>query len=140
MLVLFMIAGLILAGCQVDTHPLDVAHFSTNRAPTKEAAEYDGTFILYRDDDAAVIGPILTTVHLKASEIVGFEIDGNQVPFAVAGPLRLQLSAGRYRWEMMPDAGQTDWPKTNVAIIEVAVATVVVAIAVVSAIIASKHL
>jgi hypothetical protein len=133
-----MICALLLSGCRVDTEPQDVEHFSTNRAAEEDPAAYDGTYILY-GDETAIVGPVLMKVHLKAGETVGFEMGQNHVPYAVAGPNRLKLSPGHYRWEMNPDPGQVDWDKTNVVIIEVVVATVVVAAAVVTAIVVSKH-
>jgi hypothetical protein len=133
-----MIAGILLAGCQVETQPQDVSHFSTNRAATEDIAAYDGTYSLYRDDTDQTAGPLLMSRHLKKGETVGFEIDSSKVPFAVAGHDRLQLDTGRYRWAMEPDAGQTDWDKTNIFVVEVVVGAAVVALIVVTAIVAAK--
>jgi len=134
-----MIAALILAGCQIDTTPQDVAHFSSNRTATKDNAACDGTFLLYHDDvDNAVTAP-LVTVHLKKGDVFGFEFDGHQVPFAMAGTQRVQLTAGRYRWEMRPDAGQVDWDKTGTVVLEVVVITALVAATVVVSIVLAKH-
>jgi hypothetical protein len=94
-------------------------------------------YILY-GDESATVGPVLMRVRLKAHEIVGFEFDPGHVPVAVAGHERLKLQPGHYRWEMNPDAGQKDWDKTGVVLIEVAVATVVVAVAVVTTIIVTR--
>ncbi len=133
-----MTTGLILGGCQVETRPLDVAHFSTNRAATKDVTDYSGTYVLYGDDNAAAVGPVLSSVHLTAGQTLGFEVGRDNVPYAVAGTQRIQLSSGRYRWEMTPDKGQVDWNRTNVMIVEVVVATVVVVVAVVSTLVATK--
>jgi hypothetical protein len=139
-LILIMIAALVLAGCQVETRPIDVANFSTNRAPTQLTAAYDGTYVLYNDDSDTTVGPILMTTRLKQGETLGFEIDSDHLPYATAGKDRLQLQPGRYRWQMTPDKGQTDWGKTNTVVIEVVVATAVVALIAVSAIVATKGL
>ena len=136
--IVVMIAGLLLTGCQVDMRPQDVSHFSTNRAATKDLALYKGTYSLYRDDNDQTVGPLLMSRHLDKGETVGFDIDTNGVPFAIAGHDRLQLEAGRYRWAMAPDAGEIDWDKTNTLIIEVLVGTAVGALIVVTAIVAAK--
>jgi len=138
-LIFFMISGLILGGCQVQTTPQDVGHFFTSRTATKDVAPYNGTFRLFGDDVAGV-GPLLMTVQLKSGETVGFEVDDKNVPYAIAGQQRLKLAEGRYRWEMTPDAGQVDWDKTNVLVIEVVVAVVVVVLAVGGSILISRSL
>jgi hypothetical protein len=138
LIISILIAGLFLAGCQVDLQPQDVSHFSTNRAATKEIAAYNGNYSLYRDDTDQVAGPLLMSRHLNKGETVGFDIDANHVPFAVAGKDRLQLDTGRYRWAMKPDPGQTDWDKSNTLIIEVVVGTAVAVLIVVAAIVAAK--
>jgi hypothetical protein len=140
MLILFMASGLILGGCQIDTAPMDVEHFSTNRAATKDKAEYNGTYTLYGDDDAAVIGPKLMTADLKIGDEVGFEVGSDQQPYAIAGQQRLKLTSGRYRWEMTPAKGQTDWNRTNGLVVEIVVATAVIVIAVVSTLAATGAL
>jgi len=140
LLILFMVSGLVLGGCQLDTAPIDVAHFSTNRAPAIDKVEYSGTFTLYGDEDAAVVGPVLMTVKLKPGDVIGFEVGPDQSPYAVAGQHRLKLGSGRYRWEMVPDPGQVDWNKTNVLIVEIVVATAVVIIGVVSTLAATGAL
>ncbi len=137
MLIALMISALILSGCRVSTEPQDVEHFATNRAASEDPAPYNGMFILY-GDESATVGPVLMKARLKAGQMVGFEIDRGHVPFAVAGRDRMQLPPGHYRWEMTPDAGQTDWDKTNIVLIEVAVATAVVAVAVVTTIFVTK--
>jgi hypothetical protein len=134
--ILVMISALILAGCQADTTPLDVANFSTNRAATQDNAAYSGMFSLYGDDSDKVTGPLLMSVHLNKGDVFGFEIDADHAPNAVAGKLKLQLQAGRYRWQMTADQGQVDWQKTNSIVLEVVIATAVVALAVVSTIVA----
>jgi hypothetical protein len=119
-----MIASLLLAGCQIDTTPQDVAKFSSNRAAVKDTADYHGTFVLYRDDVDNTAQPVITSKHLDKGDIYGFELDEHQVPFAVAGKDRIQLTSGRYRWEMRPDPGQVDWQKTNAIIVNVVIFTV----------------
>jgi hypothetical protein len=134
--ILVMISALILAGCQVDTTPLDVANFSTNRAATQDNAAYNGMFSLFGDDSDKVMGPLLMSVHLNKGEVFGFEISADHVPYAIAGKHKLQLQSGRYRWQMAADAGQVDWQSTNTIVLEVVIATAVVALAVVSTIVA----
>lgn len=126
-----MIGGLILAGCQVDLRPQDAGNFSTNRAATKGTAEYAGTYVLYDDNNPGRAEAVLMTVHLKTGDVVGFEVDNNQVPYAIAGQQRMQLAVGRYRWEMTPDAGQVDWNKTTVIVVEVTLGVAVVVLAVI---------
>jgi hypothetical protein len=138
MMVGLMIFGLVLTGCQVNTRPQDVYHFSTNRAATSGAAEYAGSYTLYADDDPEKVGKVLMSVHLKLGEVVGFEIDQTQTPTAVAGSNHLALTSGRYRWEMKPDAGQVDWGQTKIIAAQVAVGAVVVTIAIIGTLIAVK--
>jgi len=134
-----MIAALLLAGCQIDTAPQDVAHFSSNRAAVKDTADYNGNFVLYRDDQDNTVGPILTAIHLQKGEVYGFEFDDHQVPHAIAGSKRIELTAGRYRWEMTPDAGQVDWQKTNALVLDVVLITVLVAVSVVAIVVSAKQ-
>jgi hypothetical protein len=129
--VFIMIASLLLAGCQISTAPQDVGHFSSNRTAVKDNADYNGTFFLYHDDDDSTTGPALATAHLKKGDIYGFEFDAQQVPYAIAGNQRTQLTPGRYRWEMTPDAGQIDWDKTNAVVVTVVLITVAIAATVV---------
>jgi hypothetical protein len=140
MLILFMASGLILGGCEVPVTPMDVGYFSTNRAPTRDKAQYAGTYRLFGDDDASVVGPVLMTVELKPGDVIGFEVGADQSPYAIAGSHRLKLAPGRYRWEMTPASGQTDWNKTNVLVVEIVVATAVVIIAVFSTLAATGTL
>ncbi len=135
-----MISALLVAGCQVDTQPMDVANFSTNRAATQVTAAYNGMYVLFNDDSDKVVGPVLMTQRLAVGETLGFDVDENHQPYAFAGRNRISLQPGRYRWQMTADAGQTDWAKTNVVVIEVAVATAVVVLIVVSAVVATKGL
>jgi hypothetical protein len=138
-LITVMITGLLLAGCRVDTQPLDVANFTTTRAPTQEKAAFDGTFALFNDDKDNSVGPILMTRHLKKGEAFGFETDDNHVPYAFAASDRIQLPSGRYRWQMTPDAGQTDWGKNNVLAVEVTLGAVAVVLIAIPIIIAVRH-
>jgi hypothetical protein len=138
--VFLLIAGLILTGCNVDTQPMDVANFSTNRAATQLPAAYNGTYILFGDDSDKVTGPVLLTERLKQGDHFGFDVNADHAPYAFAGKDQLLLKPGRYRWQMTPDAGQTDWNKTNTVTIEVIVGSAVVALLVVSTIIAVKGL
>ncbi len=138
MMVGLMICGLVLTGCQVNTRPQDVSHFSTNRAAPSEMTLYAGTYTLYTDDDPEKVGSVLMSVHLKVGETIGFEIDQTQTPVAVAGSHRLALTTGRYRWEMKPDAGQVDWNQTNIIAAQVAVGAVVVTIAIIGTLFAVK--
>ena len=131
-----MIVSLLLAGCHVDTQPVDVANFTTTRAPTQDHALYDGTFALFNDDKDNTIGPILLSAHLKKGEAFGFETDQTHVPFAFAGSSRIQLPSGRYRWQMTPDRGQTDWGTSNVLAVEVAVGAVAVVLIAIPVVIA----
>ena len=136
---LTLIAALILAGCQLDTTPEDVAHFSSNRTATKDNAACNATFVLYHDDVDNVATEPLATVHLKKDEVFGFEFDEHQTPLAIAGTQHVQLTAGRYRWEMRPDRGQVDWDKTGIVVLEVAVITALVVGTVVISIVIAKH-
>jgi hypothetical protein len=138
--VLTMVAGLLLAGCQLDTTPQDVANYASNREAVKDTADYNGTFVLYRDDQPDKELPAITSTHLGKGAIYGFEVDAQQTPYAVAGQQRVQLTPGRYRWEMRPDAGQIDWNKTNAVVVTVVVFTVAVAGLVVIALVIQKHL
>jgi hypothetical protein len=134
------IAGLMLAGCAVDTTPIDVANFSTNRAATQAKAAYAGRYVLLDDNSDKVVGPILMTERLNQGDAFGFEIDANHVPYAFAVNDRLALKPGRYRWQMAPDAGQTDWNKTNTMTVEVIVGAAVVALLAVSTVAAVRGL
>jgi hypothetical protein len=138
-LIVVMITGLLLAGCHVDTQPTDVANFTTTRAPTQDKAAYDGTFALFNDDRDNTVGPILMTRHLKKGDAFGFELDENHVPYAFAASDRIQLPSGRYRWQMTPDAGQTDWGKSNVLAVEVAIGALAVVLIAIPVVIAVRH-
>ena len=138
--VVSMIGGLLLGGCEISTQPQDISHFSTTRAGTEDLAEYDGIYQLFGDDTDQVSGPLLKSVRLKKGEVVGFEIGPDHVPVAVAGADRQPLQPGHYRWQMTPDAGQTDWHRTDVVVIEVLVATGVVILIVVGTAAAVKGL
>ena len=135
-----MIIALILAGCQIDTAPQDMAHFSSNRAAVKDSADYSGNFILYRDDSDTAVGAMLLTAHLTRGEIYGFEFNQDQVPVAIAGLQKMELTPGKYRWEMTPDAGQINWDKTNAVVITVVLFTVIIAATAVTLILAKKNL
>ena len=135
-----MIAALILTGCQLDTTPHDVVHFSSNHAAIKDNADCSGLFVLYHDDQDQSVGPIVTSVHLDKGEPYGFELDNQQVPSALAGKQHIPLMPGRYRWEMTPDAGQVDWDKTGGVVVTVVLFTVIVTVSVVSVLFATKQL
>jgi hypothetical protein len=134
-----MIASLILAGCQVSTAPQDVANFSSNRAAVQYTADYNGLYTLYRDDSDVSAGPIVTTAHLNKGETIGFDFDGQHIPYAIAGKQRTELTPGRYRWEMTPDAGQIDWDKTNSTAVVVVLIGAAIGASVAIAIVAARH-
>jgi hypothetical protein len=122
-----MIAGLLAAGCRMDTRPRDISNFSTNRAaPMEDVTPFNGTYSLYGDDSDTAVGPLLMKRVLKQGEAIGFEFDDNHVPFAVAGSQRMQLNPGRYRWQMEVTPGEVDWEKTNTLVVEVVIASVAV--------------